>query len=210
MSMARRGRPRKAGKRYPGGKLVPSVVRPSEWVDAQVKRYGQHYCWALGRAYASGLLGAEEAKDRLQGATRFVRLHQLFFGANAYACPLDDTPRGGNVVHLEVTERQKHNRDWLRRVGSQMERDGTRPYAEQLISALHTDTGPDWLDRMLDVVEWNACLPELNKQLKAKGLEPRKAMATDPRDQMFMDAALKALDVMAPSTKPLGILVQHY
>jgi len=164
----------------------------------------------MGRAYASGLLGGEEAKDRLQGATRFVRLHQLFFGASVYACPLDDTPRGGNVVALEVTERQKHNRDWLREIGAKLEQDGTRPYVEQLISAVHTDTGPPWLDNLLDVVEWNACLPDLNKQLRAKGVEPKGKRDYDPRDQILLDAAIKALDVMAPPAKPLGILVQHY
>lgn len=208
--MGRRGRPRKAGKRYPSGKLVPSVVRPSEWVDAQVKRYGQHYCWALGRAYASGLLGGEEGKDRLQGATRFVRLHQLFFGASVYVCPLNDTPRGSNVVRLDISDDQKRNREWLREVGTKMEQQGTRPYVEQLMSAVHTDTGPDWLDRMLDVVEWNACLPALNKQLEAKGIAPRDEKKHDPRDQMLLDAAIKALDVMAPPAKPLGILVEHY
>jgi len=75
---------------------------------------------------------------------------------------------------------------------------------------VHTDTGPPWLDNLLDVVEWNACLPDLNKQLRAKGVEPKGKRDYDPRDQILLDAAIKALDVMAPPAKPLGILVQHY
>lgn len=210
-----RGRPSRSGKRHPGGKRVqpkqPSVIQPSAWVAAQVKRYGQHYCWALGRAYASGLLGhGEEAKDRLQGAIKFVRLSNLFFGGEFYTCPLDDSPRGGNVVDLTIPEHQEHNRDWLRKASTSMENAGVRPYMEQLVTRAHTDSGPVWLDRMLDVILWNEELPKLNAQLREIGKEPLGRKQYDPRDQSLLKAAIKGLDIVAPPTRQMGIVAQHY
>lgn len=214
--MARRGRPRKAGKRHPCGKRVqngndqPSIVQPSAWVATQVKRYGQHYCWALGRAYASGLIGEGiEAKGRLQGGVRFARLHSLFFGSDVYTCPLDDSPRGSNVVSLDVDEYQERNREWLRMASIAMENSGTRPYVEQLISSMHTDTGPDWLDRLLDVIQWNENLPSLNAQLRRTGKDAVKRKDYDTRDVELLTAAVRGLDIVAPPVHDMGILAAH-
>lgn len=211
----RKGRARKAGKRYPGGKLVqpkePTLIQPSAWVAGQVQRYGQHYCWALGRAYASGLLGqAEAAKDRLQGGAKFARLHRVFYGGEAYTCPLDDSPRGPNVVSMEVHDDQDRNLEWLRKASVAMESNGTRPYVEQLISRSHVDTGPAWLDRLLDVIEWNSNLRSLNAQLRKIGKDEVDRKQFDPRDTMLLNAAIKGLDIVAPPPRQLGIVAQHY
>lgn len=186
--MARAGRKSKPGKRYPSGKriIAPALVKPSEWVAEQVKRYGQHYCWPMGRAYAAGLIGAgDEAKSRLQAAQKFVRLYRLFFGGDAYTCPLDDSPRGTNTVLLTVSDNQERNREWLRQAMRDMDIVGVRPYFDQLITRQHIDTGPEWLDRLL-------------------------AKRDDLRDRIILEAATKALDIITPRQVVHTIRAESY
>lgn len=209
------GRKSKPGKRERNGRLqrnnYPDLKRerPSEWVAEQLVRYGVHYCWPLGRAYAAGLLDDGDALSRYQAAKRFVRLYQRFYGGDAYTCPLDDSPRGSNVVDLTVSEHQERDREWLRKAMDSMDASGGRPYLDQLISRLHIDQGPPWLDRMLDVARSN---DELRARARERGAEPRptELKPFDPRDKMILAAAMRALDVITPERKPSGILVQRY
>lgn len=173
-----RGRKRKAGDRYPGGKLRPAYDHGSEWVQARTARFGVHYNTALGRAYAAGLLG-DDADDRYQGGKKFARVYQRMFGGEVYRCPLDDTPRGANDDAGPVMS--THDRDWMFAAMDSLDVAGVRPYLDQLISRLHTDHGPPWLDRLL-----------------AKG--------RDPCDRMLLAAACKALDIVSPPKRPMGIL----
>lgn len=165
----RRGRPSKAGKRRPNGRLIhePSIVQPSEWVAQMRARFGNYYSTALGRAFVSGLLGeGNEAKDRYDNACKFVRLYTRFIGGSAYRCPLNDTPRGGNVVEI-VTERQGDDHAWLMANLGRLDRSGGRPYFDQLISSLHTDSGPYWADALIDGGKHPADLAVLAAALKA-------------------------------------------
>jgi hypothetical protein len=176
----RRGRPSKSGRRTASGRLVraetPESAKPSEWVKARFDRFGSHYCWALGRAYASGLLGeGNEAKDRLDSAGKFVTLYQRYYGGSAYSCPLDQTPRSSYVSDYDP-ERQEPEREWIRAALRAVEASGGMPFFEQLITRLHIDAGPAWLDRLLD--------------------GPRHSA-----DKMVLDAALKALDAIPGSAK---------
>jgi hypothetical protein len=155
---------------------VLESAKPSEWVKAQLKLFGNHYCWAMGRAYASGLLGeGNEAKDRLDSAGKFVRLYGRYYGSSVYSCPLDQTPRSNFVADYDH-ERQEPEKDWLKAALRALELSGGMPFFEQLISRAHVDQGPVWLDRLLT--------------------GPR-----DPADLMVVAAAMKAMDAIPGSTR---------
>lgn len=174
--MARRGRPSKSGKRTASGRLKknnypdPKVVQPSAWVAGRVEEYGPYYSTALGRAFVKGLLGDHEndprAKDRFDNATKFVRLYKRFIGGDAYRCPLNDTPRGGNVVEM-VTDHQKDDHDWLFQNMKALDESGGRAYFDQLISRLHIDKGPYWVDALLAGGKHPADIAVLQAALKA-------------------------------------------
>ena len=178
--MGRAGRKRKQGKREPNGRIQRdsySFDKGSEWVQSRRARFGEHYSTALGRAYAAGLLGEEaEAKGRYDAGKRFMRLYQRFIGGSAYACPLDRSPRGENVVELEISDQQEREHDWLFAAMDSMDVAGCRPYFDQLISIVNVDHGPLWLDRLLNG-------------------------SKDPVDLMLLKGALRALDVITPELR---------
>lgn len=181
--MARKGRPRKSNaKRHPNGRLVHevSIVKGSEWVQAQQAKYQTHYSTALGRAYAGGLLGGEGiALDRYQGGKRFARVYNRVCQGETYRCPLDRTPRGCET-ETEASDNNQRDHDWLFAVMASLDDGGLRPWLDQLLARGHTDHGPHWLDRLLNGGKY-------------------------PADLMIMDAALLALDVVAPVRKDIGI-----
>lgn len=173
--MATRGRRRKSGKRTKAGQLsrAGQLTRPSEWVQKQLETFGNHYSSALGRAYAKGLLGDLKtdgtlAKTRYDAGRKFVQRYTRVIGGDTYACPLGDND-GGSPSH--DPERDAHQQGWLFDVMAELDRSGCRPYLDQLLSSLYTDTGPYWLDALL------------------KG-------GKDPADQMVLDAAIEALDLI--------------
>ena len=185
--MARKGRPRKTGKRHPNGKLVhvERFDRGSDWVQSRVQLYGTHYNTALGRAYAGGLLGDEaEAQDRYMGGKRFARVYNRVCGGETYRCPLDRSPRG-SVSEVEASEFDGQDRDWLFAAMDSLDVAGVRPWLDQLISRGHTDHGPAWLDRLL-------------------------TGGKDPADTMVLKAAIIALDIVAPARKDAGIRVAYW
>jgi len=185
--MGRKGRPRKEGKRHPNGKLVhvERYDHGSDWVQAQVAKYGTHYNTPLGRAYAAGLLGDEAlAADRYMGGKRFARVYNRVCGGETYRCPLDRTPRG-SVGEMEASEYDSQDRDWLFTVMDALDVGGLRPWLDQLIFRYHIDVGPSWLDRLL-------------------------SGGKDPCDQRILTAALAALDVVAPASRKSTIVSQHW
>jgi hypothetical protein len=185
--MGRRGRPRKAGKRTDKDRLSragqgPVYIKGNDRIETMRERFGSHYNSALGRAYAGGLLGdGMEAMNRYQAAKRFVSLYRRFIGSDAYRCALNDEP-GGNVVDLwpdfETNEKQL---SWLMAAMDSMDVAGVRPYFDALISTVNTDSGPFWLDSLL-------------------------AGSKHPADRMLLQAAIRALDIIAPEVRPIGIL----
>lgn len=213
-----RGRKRKQGvKRTPtgrisrAGKQEPGYVPPSAWVKAQRDKFGVHYCWAMGRAYVMGLLGeSPEALNRYQAAKKFVRLYNRFFGGSAYTCPLDQSPRGSNVVSMDVPDHQEADRQWLRTAMDAMDVSGTRPYLDQLISIGNIDRGPHWIDSMIAVIDWNKELPARNAELRKDGKPILLPKSQHTGDEAILAAAIRALDIIAPKQKPQGILVQRW
>jgi hypothetical protein len=186
--VSRSGRKSKPGKRYPNGKRkIPTVTydRGSEWVQGQRKRYGEHYGSALGRAFAAGLLG-EDAQRLFDAGKHFVRTYNRILGGPGYRCALDDTPRGGNLALVEDHDPDRQEWEvkqqrWLYAIMDSLDVDGSRPWLDQLIHTNYIDHGPLWLDRLL-------------------------AGGKDPADLMFLKAAMRALDVIAPEKQKSRIL----
>lgn len=180
-----RGRKSKPGARHKCGKLKQPAspdnrVKGSEWVQARQARFGQHYSSAIGRAYAAGLLGNDErAKERLDAGKRFARVHASVIGGPAYRCALNDAPRGsgGHDDH----ERQQRDQRWLFAAMDSLDIDGSRPWLDALVGTQNTDNGPVWLDRLL-------------------------VGGKDPYDRAMLAYAIRALDVIAPARRPMGIL----
>lgn len=179
-----RGRPRKQGKRERNGRIERSVIydKGSDRIQAMRDRYGEHYSSALGRLYATGFLGeGEQAKDRLDAGKRFARLYTRIIDTRPYRCALNTAPRG-NVSDFADNERDQSDQAWLFNAMADLDTKLLRPWLDQLISKEFTDAGPVWATRLL-------------------------MGGKDPYDKTMLGNALKALDVIAPRRKALGILV---
>lgn len=216
--MARKGRPSKSGKRHPNGRLAhtPTFDRGTERVQALKAMFGTFYASAAGRMFASGLMGEQdEALARYQGLQRFVRVYKRVYGGTGYRCPLDQTPRGEDHDTTDM-EQAERDRQWMRHAMHSLDASGCYPYMEQLISVNHVDQGPAWLDRLIDVMQWNSNLANLNKQLREKAREQGRAFVPltgklpDARDQMLADAVIKALDILAPPSKAGRIVMERW
>lgn len=179
--MGRKGRPSKPGKRDKSGRLKregrdTTFDRGSDWVQARRDRYGEHYGSAIGRAFAAGLLGdGSQAKDRFDAAKKFARAYLRIISQDRYRCALDRTPRGNLAVSLspEASAFELHEQKWLFEAMATLDRTGCRPYLDQLLSTRHTDHGPYWLDMLL-----------MGRR--------------HPADIAVLDAALSAIDAIAP------------
>jgi hypothetical protein len=157
--MGKAGRKMKAGKRTKTGRLSRAGAgtpydRGTERVQDAKARYGENYCTALGRAYATGLLGdGQDGKDRLEQGKRFARLVQRYFQAIPYRCALDTSPRGNPdiaIVDFDQIEREQAEFAWLCDKARELDREGVRPYLDQLTADRYHDHGPPWLSRLLD------------------------------------------------------------
>lgn len=183
-----KGRKRKTGPREKNGRPsragIPRFDKGTERVQAMRERYGEHYTSALGRAFALDLLGdGIEATVRLDVGKRFAAIHGKLI-ARPYRCPLNDAPRGMADDH-DSHDRIEHDRaeqEWFFAMADKLDRAGLRPWLDQLISPVYTDHGPAWLDRLLDG-------------------------GKDPVDLTLLQTAIKALDLIAPKVRSLGIRV---
>lgn len=187
--MSRRGRKAKPGQvRTKSGRISRagqdrSFDRGSEWVQAMRARYGEHYSTALGRAFVGGLLGeGQEANDRYAEGKRFLRLYTRLIDQDRYRCALDRTPRGNLAVAVDLDhlEWEHEQQEWLFAAMTKLDLTGGRPFLDQLLSKLHTDHGPPWVDRLL-------------------------AGGKDPADKAVLNAALLALDAIVPP-RPMRIV----
>lgn len=184
----RRGRPSKSGRRQPNGQLARTerIDRGTDAAQERQDRYGQHGVTALGRAYITGLLGADdEAKIRMDAGKRFADLTRRFLPRPQIRCALDDTPRGSSAdtvaEDLETYRKLWEWKDALEAVLTP----GQLFHFEQLVSAEYADSGPEWLDRLIGGTA---------RHLDAKRIAD----------------ACKGLDIIAPETGRRGILARHY
>lgn len=178
--MARKGRPRKQGDRHKCGKLKTAYDHGTDRVKALRDRYSTDYTTALGRAYRAGLLG-DTADERYQGAKRFMRVYSRVIGGRPYRCPLDQTPRGSNIIDFTITDQDQRDHDWLHAAMNSLDNAGVRPYLDQLILDLYHDTDPHWLGRLLNG-------------------------GKHPADMMVLKAAIQALDIIAMPSRTAGIV----
>lgn len=184
-----RGRKRRQGKREPNGRLkrnnypMPVYDRGSDWVQARRALFGEHYSSAIGRAYAGGLLGdGTEAKNRLDTGKRFAALYSAIIGQGGYRCALDVSPRSAvRSTAFHGHSRDRDDQDWLFGAMNALDREGLRPWFDQLVSPLYTDAGPYWLDAIL-------------------------AGGSHPADHMILKYAVAAIDMIAPTVQPARIL----
>ena len=155
--MASKGRPRKAGKRKPSGRLVATDRRDAGTDHAQVRRErfnGNGYD-AIGRAFEAGLLGCENIGGRAKpSAQAQVRLHTAraiasaywpTFGIGAVRCILGES----NATGLDGN---KARETWLTEKLRQADRMGydKRRAFDQLAIDPYPDEGPAWLDRLIE------------------------------------------------------------
>lgn len=178
--MARKGRPTKPGRRTKSGRRVPDarpIDKGNDRVQERRARYGDHHATALGRAYAAGLLGdAAEAQDRYIAGKRFARVYARVIRVQAYRCALNDSPRGNPdlaTIDPEQIERDRADQDWLFAIMRKLDDEGLRPWLDQLVSDCYVDSDPYWLANIL-------------------------AGGKHPADLMVLQAAIKALDCIAP------------
>lgn len=183
-----RGRPRKNGRRTQSGRLArdnypqPVYDHGSERAQERAKRFGGHGMSALGRAYASGLLGDEQtARIRYDAGKRFQRAVERFFEIGRVKCPLGQQTRlGATVVQITANPHEEAEWEWLNAMADALDAGGLRPWLDQLTLDLYADTGPIWLDRLLDG-------------------------GRDPADLMVLKTAIAALDCIAPKDTRQGI-----
>lgn len=193
--MARKKQP---GARTKSGRLSRGAAnydRGNDRVRSLKERFGTFYVTASGRMFASGLMGPQDvALGRYQGLQRFCKLYARIYGAGGYRCPLDQTPKGMGEERIDPDQAER-DREWMRHAMQSLEMSGVYPYMEQVLCPNTVDQGPPWLDRMLDVLEWNQNLANLRKQTG----QHHERKQIDPRDQMVADAVNRALDILAPA-----------
>ncbi len=148
--MARRGRPRKSGKRTNADRLSRAgAILPfdhgTEHAKAMQVLYGNDGCDAVGRAYRAGLLGeGSEAKALLDTARRIANAYWIAYSTGRYQCPLADRTHGPGVENPE----QVRNREvWLS--ASLKSVNGSRRAFDGLVIDVHPDHGPQWLDQVI-------------------------------------------------------------
>ncbi len=176
--MARKGRPRKPGRRTDTGKPIRAVTphdKGNDRVQALRERFGEHYSTALGRAYAAGLLGEETlARVRYDAGKRFQRAVERFFEVGRVRCPLGQERRSGGVsVQLEANPYEADEWQWVCGMADWLSFTGLRPWLDQLTLGLYHDADPYWLAALLDG-------------------------GKHPADLAVLDTVIKALDLIAP------------
>lgn len=186
--MARRGRPSKQGRRTQGGRLVrdsypaPVYDHGTDQARARKDRFGTYGTSALGRAYASGLLGDEQtAKNRHDAGERFKRATERFYSVGRVSCPIGQEMRLGALkIQISGNPFEEAEWEWIGEQAKALDNAGLRPWIDQLVLDVYADQGPPWLDRILDG-------------------------GRDPVDRMLLKHAIEALDLIAPKVAPAGI-----
>jgi hypothetical protein len=165
---------------------TPIYDHGTDQARARKERYGTHGTSALGRAYATGLLGDEqEAQVRYGAGKRFKRAVERFYGVGRVKCPLAGEARTtGRKIVLAGDPYEQEEWEWVGDKAKALDRAGLRPWIDQLVLDVYADQGPPWMDRLL-------------------------AGGRDPIDRMLLKHAIEALDLIAPKVAVVGIRVAH-
>ena len=151
--MARPGRKRKNGKRTKSGQLSRAGCYDKGTERAQLMQaiYGTNGSDAIGRAYEAGLLGrGQDAKAMLDMGRRIFNAYWAAYATGRYQCPLGER-MGGSVVSIDH-ERARRREEWLNAVLAFVKGEGDqeRRAFYQLVIDVNPDSGPDWLERLLE------------------------------------------------------------
>lgn len=166
--MARAGRPRKPGPRDKRGRLIQKVDAGTKRAQKAREIFGLNCADALGRAYASGLLGADmAAKAMLDTGRSMSAAYHYRYGVGRIRCPLGGPTGGGQ----EDPFRAMLLADWLDERLSAVGQYGpsVRAAFDDLVIAEHPDTGPDWLDRIIQGVGNTRDIARLARALEGLG-----------------------------------------
>lgn len=184
--MARRGRPRKAGKRTASGRLKAQPVtfdKGTERTQDKFSVYGADGSDAIGRAYVMGLLG-DNGLELRNLARKIHRAYwpMLAVGREKSCLGLDINGQEVNDNLLDPEEREykirreKRLTDTLRAV-ERMSRQHRKAF-DDLCIEMHPDSGPAWLDGLI----W----------AKTHG------KPVDPAHKRAMTRAIEALEQIGP------------
>lgn len=183
-----KGRKRKQGTRTKSGQLSragqPRHDKGNDRIASMRERFGEHYASPIGRAFAAGLLGdGMEAKVRLDTGKRFSRLYSAIIAQGGYRCPLGrETLSQGFTGEIMAHQRAMEDQEWLFAAMERLDREGLRVWFDQITSPIYHDSGPYWLDSLLNG-------------------------GKDPADLMVLKVAIKAIDCIAPKVRAATIRV---
>ena len=150
--MGRAGRKRKNGRRTLSGQLSRagmSYDKGTERTQLMQALYGTNGSDAIGRAFEAGLLGqGQDAKAMLDMGRRIFNAYWAAYSTGSYQCAIGPKV-SGSVVSIDH-ERERRREEWLRSVLDWVRREGDHRAFYQLVIDVNPDSGPDWLDRLLE------------------------------------------------------------
>lgn len=149
-----RGRKRKACRREPNGKPsrkgVPrlTIDKGTERLQLKQEEYGTEGTDAIGRAFASGLLG-EDGNILKDHARKIFKAYWPMLEVGRYNCTLND--RSGRSNDNFDPEAIKAREKWLNEQLRIADRIGRtqRKLFDQLVINPNPDYGPAWLDSLI-------------------------------------------------------------
>jgi len=178
-----RGRKRKQGKREPNGRLSRKgqariqFDHGTERAQVKFNQFGTDGADAIGRAYQAGLLG-ENADMLRDTARKIARAYWPMLEVGSYRCTLNNSFGGSSDD--EDDGRGKRREDWLTSVlrrADALGRKGRRAF-DELVIDIQPDSGPVWLDRVINAQKRRAEVPLNDAAQLRMAIEVLEAVAT--------------------------------
>lgn len=149
-------RKRNPGQRTKSGRLSRAVSaiphdKGCDRIAQKFSRFGTDGADAIGRAYATGLLGeGQAAKAILDTARAIFRAYWSWYQIGPINCTLADRKSGAWIDN--DADREARQEEWLNRMLRNAGPQGRdkRRWFEQVVVDFNPDFGPDWLDRLIN------------------------------------------------------------
>ena len=143
-----RGRKRKSGARTKSGQLSRAKIDTgNDVVSKKSALYGTNHSDAIGRAFANGLLGDDNAaKAMLDTARSISRTYWQSYETGPIRCTLGDRAGGASIA--EEIMRQHDKERWLTRTLKSID-NNYRSVFDGLVVDINPDSGPPWLDNII-------------------------------------------------------------
>lgn len=181
-----KGRKRKAGPRTKSGQLSRAKIDTGNDVVAKKSAlYGQNHSDALGRAFANGLLGSDNAAKAMLDTGRAIgRSYWMDYEVGKIRCTLGD--RSSGITIAEDIVRQRDKERWLKRTLKRVKPE-MRPLFDSMVVDINPDCGPPWLDSII---------------LELQTRRAKDAHTASPGDWANLAAVLDMLSDIANVRKP--------